>query len=126
MSTDTTVSPLRQRMIEDMTARKLGPHSQQGRARSPSKSSQIAAARKSTAWGQKRLGVAANPASIRTEHHLAFTSGLTTVRVVFTNSSASGLSVRFFNVVMAIVPRALAKATGNALSEGCLPGNINV
>ena len=28
MSTDTTVSPLRQRMIEDMTARKLGPHSQ--------------------------------------------------------------------------------------------------
>ena len=28
MSTDTTVSPLRQRMIEDMTARKLGPQSQ--------------------------------------------------------------------------------------------------
>jgi len=28
MSTDTTVSQLRQRMIEDMTARKLGPHSQ--------------------------------------------------------------------------------------------------
>src|SRR5262249_38943525 len=28
MSTDTTVTPLRQRMIEDMTARKLGPHSQ--------------------------------------------------------------------------------------------------
>src|SRR5215472_2971204 len=28
MSTDTTVSPLRQRMIEDMAARKLGPHSQ--------------------------------------------------------------------------------------------------
>src|SRR5215831_8632692 len=28
MSTNTTVSPLRQRMIEDMTARKLGPHSQ--------------------------------------------------------------------------------------------------
>ena len=28
MSTDTTVSPLRQRMIEDMTARKLGPYSQ--------------------------------------------------------------------------------------------------
>ena len=28
MSTDTTVSPLRQRMIEDMRARKLGPHSQ--------------------------------------------------------------------------------------------------
>jgi hypothetical protein len=27
MSTDTTVSPLHQRMIEDMTARKLGPHS---------------------------------------------------------------------------------------------------
>ena len=27
MSTDTTVSPLRQRMIEDMAARKLGPHS---------------------------------------------------------------------------------------------------
>ena len=26
MSTDTTVSPLHQRMIEDMTARKLGPH----------------------------------------------------------------------------------------------------
>ena len=25
MSTDTTVSPLRQRMIEDMAARKLGP-----------------------------------------------------------------------------------------------------
>ena len=25
MSTDTTVIPLRQRMIEDMTARKLGP-----------------------------------------------------------------------------------------------------
>src|SRR5262245_40147751 len=28
MSTDTTVSPLRQRMIEDMAARKLGPYSQ--------------------------------------------------------------------------------------------------
>ena len=28
MSTDTTVSPLRQRMIEDMAARKLGRHSQ--------------------------------------------------------------------------------------------------
>ena len=28
MSTDTTVSPLRQRMIEDMAARKLGAHSQ--------------------------------------------------------------------------------------------------
>ena len=28
MSTDTTVSPLRQRMIEDMRARKLGPYSQ--------------------------------------------------------------------------------------------------
>ena len=28
MSTDATVSPLRQRMIEDMRARKLGPHSQ--------------------------------------------------------------------------------------------------
>ena len=28
MSTNTTVSPLRQRMIEDMRARKLGPHSQ--------------------------------------------------------------------------------------------------
>ena len=28
VSTDTTVSPLRQRMIEDMRARKLGPHSQ--------------------------------------------------------------------------------------------------
>jgi len=27
MSTDTTISPLRQRMIEDMAARKLGPHS---------------------------------------------------------------------------------------------------
>ena len=26
MSTDTTVSPLRQRMIEDMAARKLGRH----------------------------------------------------------------------------------------------------
>jgi len=26
MSTNTTVSTLRQRMIEDMTARKLGPH----------------------------------------------------------------------------------------------------
>ena len=28
MSTDTTVSELRQRMIEDMAARKRGPHSQ--------------------------------------------------------------------------------------------------
>jgi hypothetical protein len=28
MSTDTTVGPLRQRMIEDMAARKLGPHAQ--------------------------------------------------------------------------------------------------
>ena len=28
MGTTNTVSPLRQRMIEDMTARKLGPHSQ--------------------------------------------------------------------------------------------------
>jgi hypothetical protein len=28
MSTDTTVSPLRQRMIKDMAARKLGPHAQ--------------------------------------------------------------------------------------------------
>ena len=28
MSIDTTVSSLRQRMIEDMVARKLGPHSQ--------------------------------------------------------------------------------------------------
>src|SRR5262245_22712898 len=28
MTTNTTISPLRQRMIEDMTARKLGPHSQ--------------------------------------------------------------------------------------------------
>src|SRR5262252_316214 len=28
MSTNTSVSPLRQRMIEDMRARKLGPHSQ--------------------------------------------------------------------------------------------------
>jgi site-specific recombinase XerD len=28
MSTDITVSPLRQRMVEDMAARKLGPHSQ--------------------------------------------------------------------------------------------------
>jgi hypothetical protein len=69
---------------------------------------------------------AANLASTRAEHHLAFTSGLTTARVVLMNSSASGLSVRFFKVVMAIVPRALSKATGNALSEGCLPGNINV
>ena len=28
MSTDTTISPLRQRMMEDMAARKLGPKSQ--------------------------------------------------------------------------------------------------
>lgn len=28
MSTDTTASPLRQRMIEDMAARKLGHHAQ--------------------------------------------------------------------------------------------------
>src|SRR5262245_40118231 len=34
MSTDTTVSPLRQRMIEDMTARKLGRHSQRSHIRS--------------------------------------------------------------------------------------------
>ena len=30
MSTTDTVSPLRQRMIEDMAARKLNPHTQQG------------------------------------------------------------------------------------------------
>jgi len=30
MSTNTTVSTLRQRMIKDMTARKLGPNSQRG------------------------------------------------------------------------------------------------
>src|SRR5215470_2251770 len=34
MSTNTTVSSLRQRMIEDMTARKLGPHSQRSHIRS--------------------------------------------------------------------------------------------
>ena len=34
MSTNTTVSPLRQRMIEDMTARKLGRHSQRSHIRS--------------------------------------------------------------------------------------------
>ena len=34
MSTDTTVSLLRQRMIEDMRARKLGPHSQRSHIRS--------------------------------------------------------------------------------------------
>ena len=34
MSTDTTVSPLRQRMIEDMRARKLGPHSQRSQIHS--------------------------------------------------------------------------------------------
>ena len=69
---------------------------------------------------------AANLNSIRAQHHLAFTNGFTTARAVLMNSSAGGLSVRFFNVVMAIVSRALSKATGNALSVGCLPGNINV
>src|SRR5215472_8520412 len=34
MSTNTTVSPLRKRMIEDMTARKLGRHSQRSHIRS--------------------------------------------------------------------------------------------
>src|SRR5215470_6018219 len=34
MTTNTTVSPLRQRMIEDMTARKLGHHSQRSHIRS--------------------------------------------------------------------------------------------
>src|SRR5262249_38858732 len=34
MSTDTTVPPLRQRMIEAMTARKLGPHSQRSHIQS--------------------------------------------------------------------------------------------
>ena len=33
MSETTTVSPLRQRMIEDMAARKLNPHTQQGMSR---------------------------------------------------------------------------------------------
>ena len=70
--------------------------------------------------------VAGSLKSMRAEHHPAFTKGFTTARVVLMNRSASGLSVRFFKVVMAIVPRALSRATGNALSEGCLPGNINV
>ena len=34
MSTDTTVSPLRQRMIEDMAARKLGRHAQRSHVHS--------------------------------------------------------------------------------------------
>jgi len=42
------------------------------------------------------------------------------------NSSASGLSVLFFKVVIAIVPRALCSLIGNALSEECLAGNIKV
>jgi hypothetical protein len=65
-------------------------------------------------------------ASTRAVHHLALASGLTTARVVLMNSSASGLSVRFFKVINAIVPRALFNSTGNALSEGCLRGSINV
>jgi len=39
--------------------------------------------------------------------------------VVLMNSSASGLSVRFFKVINAIFPRALFNSTGNALREGC-------
>ena len=37
MSTDTTVSPLRQRMIEDMAARKLGRHAQRSHIHSCSR-----------------------------------------------------------------------------------------
>ena len=63
---------------------------------------------------------------IRTSNYLALASGFVIARAVSTNNSASGLSVRFFNVMIAIVPRALANSTGNALSEGCLLGSINV
>ena len=65
-------------------------------------------------------------APMRAERHLAIVSGFATARAVLMNSSASGLSVRSFKVMIAIVPRALCNSIGNALSEGCLPGNINV
>jgi len=49
---------------------------------------------------------------------LALANGFATTRAVLMNSSASGLSVRFFKVIIAIFPRALANSTGNALSHG--------
>jgi hypothetical protein len=60
------------------------------------------------------------------QYYLALASGFATTRAVLMNNSASGLSVRFFKVMIAIVPRALANSTGNALSQECLPGSINV
>jgi hypothetical protein len=52
------------------------------------------------------------------ERYLALVSGRATARAVLTNDSAIGLSVRFFKVMMAIVPRAFANSTGNAWELG--------
>src|SRR5262245_22105853 len=75
-----------------------------------------------------QFSIAARPSCtpMQAQNHLAFASDSATARIVLMNSSASGLSVRFFKVMIAIVPLALSNLTGNALSEGCLPRNINV
>jgi integrase/recombinase XerD len=55
MSDTNTVSPLRQRMIEDMAARKLGPHTQRGH---------ISGCKRFTAW-LKRTPDTATPHEVR-------------------------------------------------------------
>jgi len=55
MSDTNTVSPLRQRMIEDMAARKLGPHTQRGH---------IFSCKRFTAW-LKRTPDTATPDEVR-------------------------------------------------------------
>ena len=71
MTIDTTISPLRLRMIEDMTARKLGPHSQR---------SQIHSCRRFAAF-LKRSPDTATADDVRRFHYGLFANGNRTANI---------------------------------------------
>src|SRR5712671_7988339 len=73
-------------------------------------------ARKAGTSGDWQTSSKYMPTARWAQHHLAFTSGFVAARAVFTNSSPSGLSVRFLKVTIAIVPCVSDNATGKGLS----------
>jgi hypothetical protein len=58
-------------------------------------------------------------------HYFPFASGFATSRACSMKSRATGPSVRFFRVTIAVGTRAVGSSMGKILISGCLVGNLN-
>lgn len=64
--------------------------------------------------------------ALRSDRYLRRTDGFATIRALLMKSCASGLSVRFFRVMISTGPRGNCCLTGKALSSVRLGGNLNM